>query len=48
MAARNALGSIGPIRRAGAHRCALSGLDIFPGLSQGVALGFHMTPLWGF
>ena len=27
---------------------ALSGLDMFSDLSQGVALGYHMAPLWGF
>ena len=27
---------------------ALSGLDISRDLSQGVALGYHRAPLWGF
>ncbi len=39
-----------PIHRRSQARVsfALSGLDISRDLSQGVALGYHMAPLWGF
>ena len=32
----------------GACGCALSGLgNVFLGVNQGAALGYHMAPLWG-